>query len=276
MGQRVMAGPLLSASVVVADLAAAAEAYRIGIGLRPQRWSRVPAERATAWGRPDLAGRQCVDLAASRGGRTGYLHVIELADVQPLTPITTLGWAAAELLVADADAACERARTAGFQVLAAPGSVGSSGGLRAAQVCGPGGEALYLTQVSFSPPGFDLPLPVSAVGPIFIAVLASSDLERSRTFLERELCAQRVTDHWLQVRVLNQAFGLPAEDRHRVSSVRFAGKSAIETDQYPADARRRPGVGGGGIVAVSVRSPEPGRVLTIPDAGGALLELTAS
>lgn len=270
-----MSGPLGVVTVVVRDLDHALSVYREGIGLMPGNGGRVPATRAVDWARPGLAGRRWVRLVAPGDERPGAIRVIELPDVEAPRPLTTLGWAAAELVVADADDAASRAQAAGLEVLAEPAPVGAGGGLRAVQVVGPSGEALYLTEMRQAPPGFDLPDAVAAVGRVFIAVLASSALERSRAVFEAELGACRVTDHDLPVRALNRSFGLPPETRHRISSVQLDGASAIETDQYPAPVAVRPEADGvtGGIVAVSVCASGPRRVLAIPAAGGALLEL---
>lgn len=160
-------------------------------------------------------------------------------------------------------------------MLADPLPVGAGGGLRAVQVAGPAGEALYLTQVDRPPAGFDLPEARGPVGPVFIAVLASGDLPVSRARLEDALGARRVTDHPLPVRAINAAMGLAAGTRHRVSSVQLAGRTAVEVDQYPSPAGPRSSDEGsiaGGIVAVSVRSGLAPAVEVVPAAGGALLE----
>jgi hypothetical protein len=268
-------GPLLAVTVVVSELDDALAVYRDGIGLIPSAGGRVPASVADRWARPALAGKRWVDLYAPGDGRSGALRVVELPSVTPPRPLTTLGWAAAELVVADADFAASRARDVGMEILGEPVPVGSGSGLRAVQVAGPAGEALYLTEVRHAPPGFDLPHAVAPVGRVFIAVLASADLEQSRATLERELGARRVTDHALRVRALNRALKFPPTALHRVSSVQLAGASVIETDQYPAPACVRSDSDGvtGGIVAVSVHAAGSRRLLEIPAAGGALLEL---
>ncbi|MFI2664211.1 VOC family protein [Micromonospora carbonacea] len=270
-----MTGPLQVVTVVVGELDRALAAYRHGIGLEPGASGRIATALADSWAQPALTGRRWVELTAAGDDRPGAIRVIELPGVEAPRPLTTLGWAAAELVVADADAAASQARAAGLAVLAEPAPVGSGGGLRAVQVAGPAGEALYLTEVRRAPPGFDLPSAIAPVGRVFIAVLASADLTRSRATLERELAARRVTDHELPVRAVNYALGLPSDTRHRVSSVQLAGASAIETDQYPASVRARPEIDGvtGGIVAVTVHALGPPRVLEVPAAGGALLEL---
>jgi len=263
---------------LVDDIEGALRLYEAGVGLRSEVSGTPPEALVRAL--PVLAGRRSVRLGSPGDDRPGALRVIELPGTRAPRTLATIGWAAAELIVEDADAATERARSAGLTVLAEPAPVGSGGGLRAAQIRGPAGEALYLTQVTSAPPGFDLPVPVAPVGRIFIAVLASRDLPDSRSAIER-LGGRRVTDHPLPVRALNASLGLPTGTRHRVSSVQLDGQSAIEVDQYPAAATTRE-VGGsvltGGIVCVSIRAAwirgVDSRVLTeLPGADGALLEL---
>lgn len=289
---RAAAGPVLALTVAVGDLDVAVEGYRAGLGLRPGKVTRVPAASGLAALLPRLAGARSAVLTPDGYEGPGVLRLAEVPGIAAPAPLTTLGWAAAEYLVADVEQASARAAEAGWRLLADPGPVGSGGGLRAVQVAGPGGEAIYLTQVNEPPAGFDLPRAGGPVGPIFIAVLAASGLETARAFIEDRLAARRVTDHPLAVRALNTALGLADGSRHRVSTVQLAGQSAVEVDQYPADAPARlvPGskdaagqgpFGGpglrlahGGIVAVHVRAH--GRLdgaAVVPAAGGAVLDL---
>lgn len=279
-----MAGPVESVTAVVGDLDAAVATYRQALGLLPGRQQAIRAGTGLAAHLPQLAGAPCVVLAPPGHSGPGVLRLAEIPGIAAPAPLTTLGWAAAEYLVADVDKASARAKEAGLPLLADPGPVGSGGGLRAVQVRGPAGEAIYLTQVTAPPPGFDLPLARAEVGPIFIAVLASASLPDSRGLLESRLGARRVTDHPLPVRALNGALGLPAGTRHQVSSVQLAGQTVIEVDQYPAGAPSRiagtgTGTGSdtsldyGGIIAVSVHTAGPAATAVLPAAGGALLEL---
>ncbi|WP_329520987.1 VOC family protein [Spirillospora sp. NBC_01491] len=258
---------IASVTVVTADLDAAVAVYRDGVGLEPGAEHRVSGAPL-----PELDGRRSVVLSGTGAG--GAVHVVELPGARAPEPLTTLGWAAAEILVADADEATARARAAGLRVLAEPRPVGAGGGLRAVQVAGPAGEALYLTQVDRAPEGFTLPSPRGPVGPVFIAVLASEDLEESRAALEGRLPARRVTDHPLPVRALNAQLGRPEGTLHRVSTLQLPGRCAVEVDQYPAGdpaVRVRRSPWDGGIVAVTLRGDGPGGIWTVPGAGGALV-----
>lgn len=279
-------------TVVVADLDAAVDGYRAGLGLRPETTAVLPASGRLAALLPQLAGARSTVLTPPGYDGPGVLRLAEVPGIRAPAPLTTLGWAAAEYLVADIAEASMRASEAGWPLLADPGAVGSGGGLQAVQVAGPAGEAIYLTQVNEPPAGFDLPRARGPVGPIFIAVLAAADLETARASVEDGLGARRVTDHPLPVRALNTQLGLTPGTRHRVSTVQLDGQSAIEVDQYPvgtpsrlvaghaepgADPEADPGHGlrlaHGGIVAVTVAAAGRAAIATVvPAAGGAIVD----
>ena len=271
---RLVTGPVETVTVLVGDVDAAVRLYDRGVGLQPGPGESPSAalERQL----PILDRCRSVTLVPPGDDRQGRLRLVEVPGIRPPHTLATIGWAAAELIVADADAAAQRARSAGLQVLADPAPVGVGGGLRAAQIRGPAGEALYLTQVDQAPPGFDLPQPVAAVGRVFIAVLAARDLDAARARLERTLGARRVTDHALAVRALNACMGLPEGTRHRVSTVQLAGSAALEIDQYPPTAHGRQGMASptGGIVCVTITGRGSPTVQAIPGTDGALLEIS--
>jgi catechol 2,3-dioxygenase-like lactoylglutathione lyase family enzyme len=215
-------GPILSVTVGVPALRPAVDGYRSLLGL----------ELVDSDGSSVLLGRP--------GASHGRIRIVEAAAPgEPPAPFTTLGWAALEVLVADADEALRRCRSnPAFRVLQEPAPVGSGGRLRALQAAGPGGEGVYLTQVVEPPPGFILPRLPAGECLVYGVVAASSDLERTRRrFLDLGL--RQVTDHPLRVRVINAAFGLPEETEHRVSSLQLEGEGLVEIDQYPGSARPR-------------------------------------
>lgn len=236
-------GPILAATVVVADLDRAAAAYRTLLG-----WSELAA------GRQD-GDRWC--LLGPAAATWGLVRLLEAPDAARQPTFRTLGWAALEVMVADAGATLERCLGVdGLEVLQPPGSVGGDDALRALQASGPGGEGLYLTQVRRQPDLFSLPTLADGEHRVFVAVLATHDVEASRGFFETAFGVARVTDHPLPVRVLNQAYGLPAGTLHRISTVQLAGGSAIEVDQYPPEAVPRP-AGSAGVTSVTFAGSPP-------------------
>ncbi len=268
-------GPLLSATLVVPDLATAAEAWqRFGY---EQSWSRPVSEsEAAAWDAPATAGAPQVRLDPP-DGTVGGIRLVEDAAATPPPVFRSHGWAAVELVVADVEREVDRLVGSAFRLVMPPVSVGgSTGALRAAQLEAPGGAGVYLTEVHRDPPGFSLPRAVTPVGRMFICVLATADLEADRAFLEERFAVRRVTDHRLPIRVINHCFGMPTDTTHRLSTLQLRGHSALEIDDYPAAATPRPCRSGHlppGIAMVSAATkgwagPE---LVTLP--GGARLRL---
>ena len=238
-------GPIVTVTVVVPDLDVAARGYTQLLACEVLAEDRLETAAAAAWAAPALAGARTA-LIGPPGARTGLVHLVEdPAAVRP-PPFRTLGWAALEILVMDADEAWERCRQApGFEVLQPPAAVGSeASSLRALQAAGPGGEGVYLTEIRRPPAGFDLPDPALASSRTYAVIAASDDLAATRSHFASRFALHHVTDHPLPVRVINRAFGLAAGSVHRVSTLQLAGSALLEIDQYPAEAVprvRRPG-----------------------------------
>ena len=236
-------GPILAATVAVRDLDRAAGAYRALLG-----------HEELAAG-TDQGGRWLV--MGPPGARWGLVRLVERAGAARPATFSTLGWTALEILVADADATYERCLAVeGFQVLQRPAGVGGGGALRALQVAGPGGEGIYLTQVVTPSERFDLPSLAAGEHRVYVVVVGTHDVEATRGFFESGFGAPMVTDHGLPVRVLNQAYELPAGTLHRISTVQLAGSTVIEIDEYPSAAGIRP-PGSTGITSVTLAGSRP-------------------
>lgn len=271
-------GPIVEATVIVADLEASIDAYVRGLGWQltgpPTPLSSSEADLLDS----ALAGRPFARLEPEQPSATpAGVRLIEVAGAAPIEPLHTHGWSALELSVVDVEVATERAVDAGWRLLFKPVVLG--GGklpLVAAQLAGPSGECIYLTQILGEVAGFELPTPLRDVDGIFIAVLGGSSLEASREAIESRFAVRRVSDRSLPVRVVNQQYSLPMDTLHRISSVQLLGRTCIEVDQLPQDARPRREVGDGvpaGVLSVAVISPNVAarQRLELPD--GALLEL---
>lgn len=277
MSELPVIGPIVGATMTTADLDATAQRYRQALGWVEAPRSQLSAAMARRWGVPTLAGFEVATVAPARGGRAG-IRMIGVPGLQPVAPLRTWGWAAVEVCVPDVDAAVARARVAGFRLLNAPVRLSGQTGslpLVAAQVAGPDGEVLYLTQLLGDVPGFELPLSSDPDGEVFICVLATPDLPAARQVLESRFAVTRASDRHVAIRVLNTVFGLPQGTLHRISSLQLAGRHALEIDQYPdaARARQHPGADvAAGVFLVSVlgQMARP-KLVRLP--GAAMLEV---
>lgn len=282
------AGPIVAGVVTTSDLQRDVAAYRAGLGLVPGGGGTLDERTATRWDAPAAAGARYAVLAPA-SGVGGAIWLVEAPRVPDHQPLRSHGWAALELSVADVDATLA-ALGPEFTVLRPPaplsGTVGAA--LRAAQVCGPSGEVLYLTEIRGEVPPFLLPAPpdpaVGAVDGVYVAVYAARDLGVARDWWEGALPVRRCSDRQVAIGVLNQVFGLPPVTTHRLSSLQLSGRAVIEIDQYPAAATPRPRLPGllppgvavvvlGVPAAVAGRDGEP-LVWRTPD--GALVELRSA
>lgn len=258
------AGPILHGVVVTPDLTGSVAAYRDGLGWRVRRREWLAGRTARAWGAPALAGAGTVLVGpASRIG--GDVWLVE-TGVRRAEPLRHAGWAALEACVADLDPALTR--LAGhFTVIGRPAALtGPAAALRAAQLVGPAGEVIYLTEIRRPVPPFRLPEPSPGPGAdgVFVAVLAATDLERTRAWWEARFPVRRCTDRLATIGVLNRAHGAPPETTTRISSLQLSGRAVLEIDQYPPGTRPAPAAAGSlpagiALVAIGVSDLRTGR-----------------
>ncbi len=257
--EAISAGPILWITLSTPDLDASLWAWDAGLGLTVQERGIVSGTLAGAYGAPALSGARWALL----GGRLGGIRLIETeAGADDDAPLASLGWAAAELSVADADAACGRAVRAGFGLLGAPRPLGSNPAIRAGQVAPPGGGALYLTDIRAYDGPLDLWRAGRAVDRAFIAVLATGEMEPDRDWLEAGGVGKKVTDRPVAVPVLQHSLGLAADATIRISSLQLAGGCLIEIDAYPDGTPDRAARGGWpagvAMVTLATAAPPPG------------------
>lgn len=268
-------GPIVTVTILTHDLKASAGMY-----ISAFEWqTKVPVyelgvEDAYRWQATNLAGARVLEVCGVNGG----IRFIESATHQNLLPLRTFGWSALEICVDDVHKYVAQAVEAGFKVLneALPlsGSVKPLP-LIAAQLVGINGEVVYITQILSEVPNFELPDVSKESGSIFICVLGTSDLKKSRKVFESNFEVLRASDREVAIRVINRVYDKPLDTLHRLSSLQLAGRNAIELDQLPTEGQQReklasnlpPGIS---IVTVLGSVTEP-KVFSLPD--NALLEV---
>lgn len=237
--------------------------------------SRRPLDAALArqLGAADAAGLPLIDLFPPHG--QGGLRLIECEG--SVEPLRSLGWAAAELSVADLDGIAARAESLGFRLLGAPRGLGSTASIRACQIADPGGAVLYCADVRGYAGTAAIHRARLPVDRVFIAVLASRDLEASRAWYARRFGVQPTSDHAVPIPILATAWAKSEETSWRISSQQLSGDCLLEIDQYPAEAaqRSRDGQGlPGGVIAFAFSGDAEARLadaLTGPDGERLLL-----
>lgn len=243
---------IVHATVVAPDLDVFCAAYAARLHLQPSPPGVLAADEAAALDLADLAGRPVAWLANRRG--QPVLQVIEDPQATVMEPMFRHGWLSLEVLVGDIDALAA-GLSAPFRVLGAPANLELSDAIRAAQVLGPAGELLYLTQIKAPVPPFDLPMTSEPVAGTFIGVMTTPDRAASQAAWTALLGAPG----WAfetRITVLNRAYGKPLEGRYPVAVVPMPGQCMVEIDQV--ELPPRPAGRLAGVHCLSLAIPSPG------------------
>lgn len=232
---------IIHATLIAPDLAAFCAAYQQQLSMQLHTQGTLQAADAAILGLPELAGAPLAWLANSAG--VAVLQVIEDPAAVVAEPMFRHGWLSLEILVGDIDSLAAGLQ-APFRVLGAAANLELSDAIRAAQVLGPAGELLYLTQIKDQVPPFDLPMTSDTVAATFIGVMTTPDRSASQTAWSALLGAPG----WAfetKITVLNRAYGLPLEGRYPVAVVPMPGQCMVEIDQValpPSPSVRHAGV----------------------------------
>jgi len=223
----------------VADVEATAARYQHWLDYRVCERGTVSADLGVGWGAPRAAGRPYILMQAA-SAEPVYLRFVEGAPQPLFRPLTTYGWAAIELCVADTLAVHARLLDSPFTVIGPPRELDGLPTIFPMQVLGPDGEAVFLTQIRGNLPEYDLPRARTLVDRLFIAVLGCSDMRASARWFESALGIRTGRELELIYTVLSEALGLPRDQRQRLATGVDGRDCFLELDQYPPPAGRRP------------------------------------
>ena len=242
---------IIHATVIAPDLAAFCQAWTQQLHVHEHRREPLDHDQAILLGLPDLTGAPVVWLANSEGQR--ILRVIEDPSAQLMEPMFRHGWLSLEVLVGDIDTLAAGLQPP-FEVLGAPANLELSDAIRAAQVLGPAGELLYLTQIKDQVPPFDLPMTDQPVAATFIGVMTTPDRAASQTAWAALLGAPG----WAfetKITVLNRAYGKPLEGRYPVAVLPMPGQCMVEIDQVDLPPRPAGRLAGVYSLALDIAAP---------------------
>jgi len=226
---------IVHATLIAPDLELACISWReqLAINVHP---GTLDATDAAVLDLPDLAGAPMAWFSNREGRR--IIRVIEDPHAVIAEPMFRHGWLALEILVSDIDALAATLHPP-FHVLGPPANLELSDAIRAAQILGPCGELLYLTQVKAPVPPFDLPMTHASLAAPFIGVISTPE----RTASQRAWSALLGTEGWAfetKITVLNRAHGTPLATRYPVAVVPMPGQCLVEIDQVELPASASP------------------------------------
>jgi catechol 2,3-dioxygenase-like lactoylglutathione lyase family enzyme len=235
-----MTASLAGVTFVAPDLDRAIAAYRDHLGYRAGAVERVGEGRALGWAAPRAAAARMVELRPE-SGEERFIRLVEGDPDPAFRPFVSPGWAAAEIVVQDVEALATRLADSPFTIVGPPAVLDFefTDRIKAMQVIGPCGEALYLTQIDGEVPGFALPEARSFVGQLFIMVMAARTLPDGAAALAA-LGGAAGPVFEARIEVLSDAFDLPRDTRHSLTTIAFGDESYVEIDLLPADSSPRP------------------------------------
>lgn len=239
-GGLISTNPLRAATISVADLDRACAAYGKWLDYRAVEDGAVNESFARSAGSPALTGRRYRVLRPA-SGRYVFLRLIESPLPPPgYRPMRSYGWSAIELCVEDVFGTNERLQGGPFDIIGPPLSIATIPTIHPMQVQAPDGELIFLTQILDQADGNGLPRAQAPVDTLFICVLACRDLVLMSEWVSRQLGATIDPPIDIPYRTINRAFGLPAEQLHRLATARRGQHIFLELDQYPDFAEERP------------------------------------
>ena len=149
-------GAIAAVTIACPDLDRSIDLYQRYLDYRLAHRGTLDGELARSWGTSALPGREYAVLAP-RGSADFRLRLVQSPAAPDYAPFRHFGWNAAEFLVQDVDALAVRLQGSPFELIGPPADLSFSDQIRAMQVLGPSGEALYLTQIKAKLPDFATP-----------------------------------------------------------------------------------------------------------------------
>ena len=222
------------------DLDAATGVYTSEFGW-VRRWSGEAGELGEAWG---IGFDRRIAYLAPEAETRGWLRLVEGPTPSP-PPLSTWGWNAIEICVADVDGMMEQVSASPhFRVNGRPVDLAISDdppGQRAMQAVGPYGLQTFLTQVLYQIPGMELlvPPPGAKVGGIFIAVLAARSYDQAIRFYTDGLGLETKLEFEYRPTAARE-HNWPEGDKVRIAALKTRGVTLIELDGYGDHGGPRP------------------------------------
>ncbi len=249
---------LRAATLSVVDPEATAARYAQWLDYEIVERGEVAPDLAGSWGAPAAAGRAFVVCRPASGAEV-FLRLVQADPAPDYRPLRSFGWAAIEISVQDTLAVAARMAESPFEIIGPPRELDGMPEIFPMQVQGPDGEIVYLTQIRADPKGVRLAAAQSPIDRLFILVLATSDLDAARAWFDQSLGLAVGPEVALRYTMINKAFDLPIEDKHRIATAGHEIDVFLELDQYPAAATPRTRAAGDlppGIAIATLSHPD--------------------
>ena len=232
-------GAIAAVTIACPDLDRSIDLYQRYLDYRLAHRGTLDGALARSWGTSALPGRAYAVLAP-RGSADFRLRLVQSPAAPDYAPFRHFGWNAAEFLVQDVDALAVRLQGSPFELIGPPADLSFSDKIRAMQVLGPSGEALYLTQIKAKLPEFATPTADARVDRVFITILGGRSVASLQDFYNARFGVPRAPVIDAVISVMSNAYGLPPQQKHQLAALPLGEACYIEADTMPAAAQERP------------------------------------
>lgn len=229
-----------AATLSVADLDRSVDTYREWLDYSVEERGELDADLAASWGAPAAGGRPYAVMRPA-SGHDIFIRFVENRIHPDYRSLTSYGWAAIEVCVEDVLAVDERMQQSPFEIIGPPREIEGLPAIYPMQVKGPDQEIVYFTQIRDDLPAFDLPRADAPIDRLFILVMACPDMAASLAWLE-DHAGFAIGRERMEIvyTMLANAFGMPLDELHAISTMVHGKDVFLELDQMPPQATRRP------------------------------------
>lgn len=235
-------GGITCVTIATPDLDRSVEEYSRYLGYRSVERGPLGATLATLWGRPQLATREYA-LLYPRGQGPTAIRLVQSAAAADYRAFCHMGWNAAEIMVQDTDAVAAQLADSPFKIIGPPQNLSFTDKIRAMQVLGSAGEAVYLTSFREKMAEFDVPEPRFPIDGVFIVILGGASIQSINDFYARHFGTDKAPAMQVLITVLANAQGLPPQTKFDLAAIKLQGQHFIEADAMPAGTRPRTSAG---------------------------------
>lgn len=230
-----------AATLSVANLEKSTELYCEWLNYSVAENGILGEKLAAGWGSQNTAGRPYAVLRPASGHNI-FIRLVENEIHPDYRALRTFGWAAIEVCVQDVLKVNERMLSSPFEIIGPPREIEGLDAIYPMQVKGPDQEVVYFTQIRGNLPDFDLPRAETMIDRLFILVMACSDMDASLKWMSDHIRIDIGRDKMeIVYTMLANAFGLPLDDLHVISTMVHEKDVFLELDQMPPQASTRPG-----------------------------------
>jgi hypothetical protein len=229
-----------AATLTVSNIERSKKLYCEWLNYTEVEAGHISTSLAQSWGTPNTAGKPFCVLRPQSEAQV-YVRMIEQPTVNEYKALNSYGWAAIEICNQDTLAVNEIMEKSPFEIIGVPQALDGLPSIFPMQVKGPDQEVVYLTEFKERKmESYDLPEAHSLIDRMFILVMACSDLDKSGAWLSKHLRIDQGPPMDLIYTLINDAFGLPEDDKQTIATLQHERDVFLEIDQLPAQAINRP------------------------------------